>query len=241
MRGLLERRIDGGGIAITHAGDDVVRRLRQHLRRVGRDGRDRIGHRRQHLVIHRNRLASRLRDRARAGHHDCDGLSGEPNDFVRQQPANRECHRRSIGTLEHRQGRKRADVVGHKVGAGEDGFDTRHRQSGAGIDGGNAGMRMGRAQHHQPKRIRMDLVIDITAAAGDKPVVLDALDRLAGTKSHVLGQKIHSHVPLVSKACPRQAAPALSQAELAFRYAEGGPFTGQWYTGFCGPGTRCNE
>ena len=56
-----ERFFDLGGVAIAHGRDDVVGRLGPHHRRARLDRFHGIDHRRQHLVIDRDRLGRGLR------------------------------------------------------------------------------------------------------------------------------------------------------------------------------------
>ena len=106
MRGLGERRFDLGGIAIAHGGDDIVGHLGPYRRRAGLDRLGGIDHRRQHFVFDRDRLGRGLRRDPRRRHHGGDRLAGKAHDLMRQQPARRHRHRRTVGPLEHQQRRQ---------------------------------------------------------------------------------------------------------------------------------------
>ena len=121
-----EHLLDLGGIAIAHGGDDVVGRLRPDRRRTGLDRLDRIDHRRQLLIVDRDRFRRVQRNRARGRDDGRDRLADEAHDLMREQPPRRHRHRRAVRPLEDRERRDGADVVLDQVGAGEDGFDARH-------------------------------------------------------------------------------------------------------------------
>ena len=126
VRGIGKRLRDLGRVAIAHRRDDVVGRLRPHHRRAGLDRLDRIGHRRQHLIVDVDGFRRGLGQRARGRDNDGDTFAGEANNLMRQQAARRHRHRRAVRALEDRQGRDDADIVGDEIGAGKDGFDTGH-------------------------------------------------------------------------------------------------------------------
>ncbi|MGY4315475.1 hypothetical protein ACVWW1_004802 [Bradyrhizobium sp. JR3.5] len=113
---------------------------------------------------------------------------------MRQQPPRRHGHRRAVGALEDRERRQRADIVLHEVSAGIDGLDAGHRQRGLGVDRLDVGMGMRRAQHVQPERAVLWLVVDEMPLPGEQPLVFQTLDRLAHTKTHIAGKNVHRRV-----------------------------------------------
>ena len=187
MRGAGEGRFHLGRVAIAHHRDDIVRRIGPYRGRTGLDRGDGIDHRGQHLVIDRDRLGRILRRQPRGRDHGCDRLTGETHDLMGQQPARRHRHRRAVGTLENRQRRQGADIVGDQVGAGVNGFDVRHPGRGLGVDRYDPGMGMRRTQHMQPQRAIFGLVVDELPLPGEQPLIFETLDRLARTKTHIAG------------------------------------------------------
>ena len=194
MRGAGEGRFDLGGVAIAHGGDDIVGRIRPHHRRAGFDRLDGIDHRRQHLVVDRDRFRRGLRRHPRRRHHGRDRLAGEAHDLMRQQPPRRHRHRRAVGPLEDRQRRDGADIVGDQIGAGIDRLDAGHLGRGLGIDRDDLGVGMRRAQHMQPQRAVFRLVVDELPLPGEQPLVFKTLDRLARTETHIAGKNVHQFV-----------------------------------------------
>ena len=128
MRGAGEGGFDLGGVAIAHGGDDVVGRLGPHHRRAGLCRLDGIDHRRQDLVVDRDRFRRGLRRHPRCRDHGGHRLAGKAHDLMGQQPARRHRHRLAVRPHEHRQRRDGADIVGDEIGAGIDRLDAGHRR-----------------------------------------------------------------------------------------------------------------
>ncbi len=183
MRGAGEGRFDLGGIAIAHGGDDIVGRIGPHGRCAGLDRLERIDHRRQHLVIDLDRFGRGLRQHPRGRDHSRDRLAGEAHDFMGEQTPRRHRHRLAVRPLEDRQRRDGADIVLDQVGAGVDRLDTRHRGRGLGVDRDDFGVGVRRAQHMQPQRALLRLVVDELSLPGEQPLVFQTLDRLARTET----------------------------------------------------------
>ncbi len=194
VRSFCKCSIDRGRIAIAHRGDDVVGRFRPHRGCAGFCRSNGIDDRRQHFVFDRDRFRRRLRRDPRYRHHGHHRLAGKAHDLMRQQPPRRHRHRRPVGTLEHRQRREGADVIGDQVGAGVDSFDARHAGRGFGVDRHDFRMRMRRAQDIEPQRAVFGFVVDEQSLPGEKPLILEPLDRLARPKTHIAGKNIHQFV-----------------------------------------------
>ncbi|MGX1424150.1 hypothetical protein AB7M59_004585 [Bradyrhizobium elkanii] len=199
MRGVGEGFLDLGGIAIAHRGHDVVGRLRPDRRRARLDRLDRIDHRGQHLVIDLDRLSRGLRQHPRGRDHGRDALARVTHHLMSQQAPRRHGHRRAVGPLEDRKRRQRADIVLDEVGAGINGLDAGHLQRRLGVDRLDVGVCVRRAQHVQPERAVLRLVVDEMPLPGDQPLVLQTLDWLARTKTHIAGKNVHQRVLRASK------------------------------------------
>ncbi len=194
MGGFGEGRLHRSGVAIAHGGHDIVGRIGPYRRRARLDRRNRIDHRRQHVVFNRDRFRRGLRRDPRTRHHGRDRLTGKAHDFMGQQPARRRRHRLAVGPLENQQRRQGADVVGDQIGAGIDRFHARHRRRGRGVDRHDPGVGMRRAQHVQPQRAVFRLVVDEQPLPGEQPLVFKTLDGLARTKTHIAGKNVHQLV-----------------------------------------------
>jgi hypothetical protein len=53
---------------------------------------------------------------------------------------------------------------------------------------------MGRAQHVEPQRALLRLVVDELPLPGEQSLVFQTLDRLARTKTHIAGKNVHQFV-----------------------------------------------
>ncbi len=183
MRSARKGRFDLGGVAIAHGGDDIVGRIGPHRRCAGLDRRERIDHRRQHLVVDRDRFRCGLRQHARGRNDSRDRLAGETHDLMCEQTPRRHRHRLAVRPLEDRQRRDGADIVLDQVGAGVNRFHAGHRGRRLGVDRDDFGVSMGRAQHMQPQRALLRLVVDELSLPGQQPEVFQTLDRLARTET----------------------------------------------------------
>src|SRR5665213_1660041 len=59
------------------------------------------------------------------------------------------------------------------------------------IDRGDFRMPMRRAQHMQPQRAVVGLIVDERPLADEKPLVLQPLDGLAGPEAQIAGKNVH--------------------------------------------------
>ena len=194
VRGPGKGFLDLGGVAIAHGGDDVVGRLGPHHGCAWFHRLDGIDHRRQHLVIDLDRLGRGLRQHPRRRDHRRHRLAGVAHDFMGQQPPRRHRHRLAVRPLEDRKRREGADIVLHEVGTGIDGLHPGHIERGLGIDRLDPGVGMRRAQHIEPQRALLRLVVDELPLPGEQSLVFQTLDRLARTKTHIAGKNVHQFV-----------------------------------------------
>ena len=186
MRGPLEGGIGRRPVAAFDGEPDVVRRLVPDRGRIlfGRPaGR---GHRRQDLVVDRDRLRRVLRLLQRFGHHErhrgadvAHPVAGEDGmqraEFWRRRT---ERHRRDeVGDA--------VDAVGLDLRAGQHEQDAGRASRGFSVDRPDRGGGVRRAKDVAVRLARQDDVVDIAALALEKTGVLRARDRLPDTELHL--------------------------------------------------------
>jgi len=111
-----------------------------------------------------------------------------------KQPSWRHRHRFAVRPLEDCERREGADIVLHQIRTGIDGLHPGHIPRGLGVDRLDPGVGMGRAQHIEPQRAFLGLVVDELPLPGEQSLVFQALDRLARTKTHIAGKNVHQFV-----------------------------------------------
>jgi hypothetical protein len=183
-----------GSVAIAHRGHDIVGRLRPYHGRAGFRGFHGIDHRRQHFIIDGDGLRRRLRLQPRLRNHGRNRLAHEAHDFMRQEASRRHRHRRAVRALENIQRGQRADIVLDEIGAGIDRGNAGHLRRIGGVDRKNLRMRMRRAQHMEPERAVLRLVVDERSLPREQPLVFQTLDGLARAKTQIAGKNVHSIV-----------------------------------------------
>ncbi|MEY9271716.1 hypothetical protein ABIE90_001613 [Bradyrhizobium diazoefficiens] len=109
-----------------------------------------------------------------------------------EQPARRHRHRLAVGALEDAQRRDAADIVPDEIRTGVDRGDAGHSGRGAGVDRDDLRVRMRRAQHVQPQRAVLRLVVDELPLPGQQPLVFQTLDGLARSETQIAGKNVHS-------------------------------------------------
>lgn len=196
VRGLRERLVHLGGITVSHRADDVVGRLRPHHGRAGLYGLDGIDHGGLHVVFDHDRFGRALRVSTRRSHDCRHRFPGIAHDLMGEQPTRRHRHRLAVGALEDAQSRDGADVVLDEIGTGIDGRDAGHRRGGADVDRDDLRMRVRRAQHVQPQRAVLRLVVDELPLPGEQPQVFQTLDGLARSETQIAGKNVHSALVL---------------------------------------------
>jgi hypothetical protein len=171
--------LDSRLVAALEPEADVARRGRVHLRRIRAQGIPRIDHRRQHLVVHFDRIGGVLRLRAGLGDHGRQRLADVVRRAAREREAVRLRHRLAVGRLDRPQRRHRADLVGRHVGAGQH-RDNAGQGGGAGdIDAADTRMGVRRAHQHAMQFARQHQVGDEAAPPAQELGVFDAQHRRA--------------------------------------------------------------
>ena len=151
-------------------------------------GGDRVDNRGEGLVGDLDQVERVLRDVAVAGHDHGHGFADIADAVGRDRPG----FQRRLDA-DHHGGGERLDVI-----AGEDGCDARHRARPFGVDRGDLGMCVRRAQDRSFERSRAGAqVVKIATTAGQERGVFDALNR---TADPALNRKLHE---------PRDPPPAL--------------------------------
>ena len=161
-----------------HVARDVGPQLRVHEDVGVLDRREHVHHRRQRVDVDVDQLHGVLRDVARLGDDDRDGLAHVPDVTVGQHAARRVTRVRAhhgdpelVGGAVHLRGREDGDHTGVPPG-------------GADVEVGDRAARTVAADEGRVQHPRQGHVVDVAPAAGDEPRVLPALDRLA---DHALG------------------------------------------------------
>ncbi|MHC2655725.1 hypothetical protein ACVMHY_008304 [Bradyrhizobium barranii subsp. barranii] len=170
--------------------------------RAGFYGLDWIDHRGLHVVFDHDRFGRALRFRTGGSHHRRNRFASVADDLMGEQAARRHRHRLAVGALEDAQGRDGADIVLDEVGAGIDRGDAVHRCGGAGVDRDDLRVGVRRAQHMQPQRALLRLVVDELTLPGEQPLVFQTLDGLARSETQIAGKNVHS----VGSSKPQSAA-----------------------------------
>ena len=152
-----------------------------------------VDHRRQRVVIDLDQLGRVARDLARVGDDEGDGIADMPHLVGGQREARRHDHRRGrrhLGDARHR-----AEPLRRQIAGGEDATYPRQGARRTGIDAGNLGMGMRRAQHMAVELARRVDIVDEPALAAQKACILEAGQRapdLPVLHRHSLGS-----IPLV--------------------------------------------
>ena len=142
-------------------------------------GADRLGgvdHRRQLLIIDRDRLGRVARLRQRLRHNNGDMVADIAHLTLRQRRMRAGAHRRAVLVVDHPAADQTADLVGGEIVSGEDAEHARHAGSGFRVDRLDLRMRMRRAQEIGMGLARPVDVVGIAALAGDETVIFLAAD-----------------------------------------------------------------
>ncbi len=134
------------GVAVPRFRRDVARRGRPHQRRTGSRGVGGVHDARQRLVADVDGFhgVARLRDRLRDHRGHC--LADEADGADRERVPRRGRGRRAVGAPEVGRQRQRLDARADEVVAGHDGDHAGQRCRRRRVDGGDARVRMRRAQ-----------------------------------------------------------------------------------------------
>ena len=187
VRGGTERRSGGCRVAMAKLRGDVAARLGPDLRSAGLERGARIDHGRQRLVLHIDRVRRVARLGARLRDHRGDRFADEAHGACSQGMPGRRCAGRAVRTLEVRRRRQRLHAGPNKIFAGDHGGDAGHRGRGLGIDSGEPGMGVRRAQEDDVELLRRRVVVGEDALALEQLVVFDAQHRTAAAEARVVG------------------------------------------------------
>ena len=171
-----------GGVDVAAAGDrvgvgDVRLEIRVRERRAALHRFFRVGHGRQRIVVHVDRVDGVARDVRIAGDDDRDGVADEVHAVARQDRVLRRLEIRNGGGARH-QAARRVDV-----GAGQDGDDARDRARRRDVDAGDARVRVWAAQDHGVQKPGEPHVVHVGGDPLDQTRVLDPLHGAADVGS----------------------------------------------------------
>ena len=175
VRRVLERGIDVA-VAHRHEGGDVRREIGVYRRGAGLHRVAGVAHRRQRLVVDRDRGRRVLGEMAAVRHHHGDGLA----DVADLVAGERDLRARR---LDRRIGHQHRDLAGgdarrHVVG-GEHRVDAGHGASRRAVDAADAGVAMGAADEGRVQRAGQAHVVDELTSPGEERGVFEARDPCA--------------------------------------------------------------
>ena len=207
MRGLLERRRDGGLVAELPVAAEIVGHVVEQLRCARTNGFEHADDGWKHLIINDHRFRRRARELQRIGNHKGDHVADEAHLALRQHRKRRLLHRQAIRAMNAPAARQRTEAVGRDIVTGQHGLDARQRQRGRLVDATDRRMAMRRTDEHAERHVGPLDVGDVIAAAGQKAEVFLAA-RCSANSDHVR----HGYSPLPG-AC-MAAAPASTDATM---------------------------
>ena len=163
------------GVAALDVVGEIARRLGPDRRRPGGECREAVDHGVERLVVDLDQLGRLARGLRAVGDDEGHRIADMAHAAIGQRRPRRHDHR-----LDRRQARHVAQALGRKVGmrcrrARTPAQRCRRRN----VDPLDDGMGMRRAQHVAVQAIRNRDVIDIAAAAGQEPRILEPAQRLA--------------------------------------------------------------
>ena len=175
MRRVLERGVDVA-VAHRHEGGDVRGEIGMHRRRAGLHRVAGVAHRRQRLVVDRDRRRRVLRQMPAVRHHHGDGLADVADLVAGERDLRARRPDRRIGH-QHR------DLAGgdarRHVAGGQHGMDARHGAGRRAVDAADAGVAMRAADEGRVQCARQVHVIDELAPPGQERGVFEARDPCA--------------------------------------------------------------
>ena len=201
---------------------EVARDLVPHLGRPRGDRRRRPRHRRQRRVVDRHGLSGIARTMGGLGDDQRDRVTDVAHPVDGKRPARRIGALAAVLVGDLGGTRDRPKAGGTIVRTGQHREHARHRHRPTHVDALDPCMRVRRADEAGIGLLRQGEVVDVLAAAGEEPVVLDAADRLADTK-------LRHRVPLNRRwrpawpATPARALPAYRCAGRRARSAHRSP------------------
>ena len=183
MAGAGKRDGGGLGVAVARLGRDVVGGLQAQRGRTGSQGVVHVNGHGQFVIVDLNRFCGISGLLQRQCHHGGHRLTDKAHPFVRQRVPRRCGTRRAVSPLETDRAGHRLDAGSHQIGPGKNLQHARHGPRGGGIDGGDAGVRVGRTHEHQPHLPVRAHVVGELAATSQQGIVFEAANRLAAAKA----------------------------------------------------------
>ena len=174
VRGLGHRLRHRIGVAALDVVGEIARRLGPDRRRPGGECREAVDHGVERLVVDLDQLGRLACGLRAVGHDEGHRIADMAHAAIGQRRPRRHDHR-----LDRRQARHVAQALGRKVGMGVDGAHAGKRCRRRNVDPLDDGMGMRRAQHVAVQAICNRDVIDVAAAAGQEPRILEPAQRLA--------------------------------------------------------------
>jgi len=177
VRGLGERRVDGGLVAQRPRVALVAGCLFVDLRRAGFERGNTVHHRRQHLVVDIDQLRGVLRLVRRLGDDQRDRVADVAHLALRQHRMRRLVHRLAVGARDEPAARQAVHPL--EVGPGEHGDHPRRGLCLRGVDLADLCVGVRRAQEVRVRVVRRVDVVGVLPRAGQEAQVFPATDGLA--------------------------------------------------------------
>ena len=131
MRGLLERRRNGGLVAELPVAAEIVWNVVEQLRRARTNGFEHADDGWKHLIINDHGFCRRARVLQRIGDHKGDHVAHEAHLALRQHRKRRLLHRQAIRAMNAPAARQRTEAVGRDIVTGQHQLDAGSASAGA--------------------------------------------------------------------------------------------------------------
>ena len=169
-----EGGVEGGGVAVLHLGGDVAGGGGPDERRAGGGGLLQFGDDWQFVIVDEDGFERVLGLFGGFGDQRDHGLPHETDGFVGEGGTQRGGAGGAVGSGENGSQRQRLDAGRDEVGSGDYGENAWHCLRRRDVDGGDAGVREGRAQERQAGLLRQREVIGEVAGACQQTGILDS-------------------------------------------------------------------
>jgi hypothetical protein len=189
VRGLRERGVGRGLVAVAPVVADVVRHAVVHERPARVRRARRIDRRGQLVVIDLDEFGRVLRLLHRFRDDERDLIAHVQHLVVRDDGMRRLVHRRAVGAVDEPAARQAADVLARHILAGKYADHARRLHRGIDIDALDFRVRMRRAQEYAVALLRHDDIVGVLARARQEAIVFLAFD--AGADQFLLLRGIH--------------------------------------------------
>jgi len=166
-RRLVAQRPDVAGVVRC----DVVQHWRTLLSRLGR-----VDHRRQHVVVHLDQLGGVARLLLGLGNHDRDMVAHVAHLALREHRMRRLLHRLAVDVGDQPSAGQPAELGGGRILAGVHGEHARRLLRLVGLHRLDRRVRVRRAHERGIRLVRQRHVVGVLTRAGEKTVVLFALN-----------------------------------------------------------------